>query len=143
VIHLAFKTYNHKIKTQQGIDYIFCIIRKKWLLLTPEEWVRQNILWYCIELGYPKTMIAVEKQIKLQDVVKRFDIVVYKNEQVWMLIECKEMNTQITEAVLQQILLYNTVLTSNFLVITNGNNTLAWQLQPIVKTLTTLPNYQP
>jgi hypothetical protein len=141
VIQLSFKQYNHKIKQNENKDFIFCIIRKKWLVLTPEEWVRQNIIWYLIEFGYPKTTIAVEKQFTIQDVKKRFDIVVYQANNIFMLIECKEMNVPLNSAVLQQVLEYNSILQSHYVLITNGNKTLVWQLQPTLQSLDNIPLY--
>jgi len=81
-----------KMKTENGKQHIFDSIRKIWLLLTEEEWVRQNFVNYLItQLHYPSSMIALEKEISLNDLKKRFDILVYdKQHKPWMLIECKE-----------------------------------------------------
>lgn len=141
-MHLYFTPYNHSIKKVNNKDYIFCVIRKKWLQLTPEEWVRQNILHYLIEQGYPKTMLAVEKKIIVQqELAKRFDIVVYKHAKPWMLIECKETNVSINSQVLQQITAYNSRLQCPYILLTNGNQHLLWQLIPNVVALNTLPLY--
>lgn len=98
-------------------------------MLTPEEWVRQNFLLYLTEvLRYPKKLIAVEKQIKLSAVNKRFDIVVYdQNAQPEIIIECKEMNEKLSENVMQQVLRYNMNIKARLVVITNGSNTLAFE----------------
>ncbi len=91
--------------------------------LTPEEWVRQNFLQYLIQIKkYPASLIAVEKEIMLEDVKKRFDIVVYdKNHQPLMIVECKEMSVTLNKKVLDQVLRYNISLRLPYLIITNGS----------------------
>ena len=108
---------------------MFDAIRKVWLLLTEEEWVRQNFVAYLVkELQYPETLIALEKEIVLNGLRKRFDILVYdKTHQPWMLVECKAPEVLLSEDVLQQALRYNITVPVNYLVITNGNSTVAWE----------------
>ncbi len=122
MIKIAYPAYQPKIKQEPGKEMIFDEVRKQWVLLTPEEWVRQNFLQYLIQVKkYPATLIAVEKEIYLGDVKKRFDIVVYdKNTQPWMLVECKEMKVTLNNKVLSQALRYNINLQVPYLVITNG-----------------------
>jgi hypothetical protein len=117
------------IKSENGKQYIFCLIRKKWLVITPEEWVRQNfILYLTATLQLPASLIAVEKQLLLSEVKKRFDIVVYDNQaRPLILVECKEMNETLTKAVLHQALYYFKEIQSRYLVITNGNHTIAYE----------------
>lgn len=123
MIKIAYPPYQHKIKKELEKELIFDEIRKQWIVLTPEEWVRQNFLHYLIQVkNYPASLIAVEKEIFLGDVKKRFDVVVYdKNTKPWMLIECKEMNVPLNNAVLSQVLRYNINLRVPYLVITNGS----------------------
>ncbi len=122
MIKIDYPAYQPKIKTSEGKEFIFDELRKLWTLLTPEEWVRQNFLQYLLQVKkYPATLIAVEKEIVLNGLKKRFDIVVYNRAiQPWMVIECKEMNVPLTQAVLDQVIRYNMVLQSQHLVITNG-----------------------
>ena len=121
----------------QAKDKIFDPFRKKWVILTPEEWVRQNILQYLVQIvHYPASLIAVEKSIQLGELTKRFDILVYKQEKPWMIIECKEARVEIGEKTLQQILQYQQVLNAQYLIITNGHQTLgakidSGKLQPL------------
>ncbi len=117
------------IKSENGKDFIFCLIRKKWLVITPEEWVRQNFLLYLTEiLHFPASLIVVEKQLLLSEVKKRFDIVVYDNKaQPLILVECKEMNETLSQSVLYQALNYFKEIQSHFLIITNGNHTIAYE----------------
>jgi predicted type IV restriction endonuclease len=122
---LIYPTYPFKIQQVQGKDQIFDPFRKAWVILTPEEWVRQNILQYLVQTcNYPNSLIAVEKTIQLGELDKRFDIVVYKNDKPWMIIECKEARLEIGEKTLQQILQYQQVLKAEYLIITNGHQTL-------------------
>jgi hypothetical protein len=122
MIKIEYPPYQPKIKTEAGKEYIFDATRKRWVLLTPEEWVRQNFLQYMIQVKkYPASLIAVEKEIELGDLKKRFDIVLYKNNVPWMIIECKETTVALDRKVLDQVLRYNMSLKLPYLVITNGN----------------------
>jgi hypothetical protein len=120
-----------KIKHEGGKEYIFDNLRKKWLVLTPEEWVRQNFLQYLIQVKhYPAALIGIEKEIQLGELKKRFDILIYNQQhQPWMMVECKAATVKLDEAVLQQLLRYNISLPVAYLVITNGEQSMAWQKQ--------------
>ena len=129
MINITYPGYPYKIKNENGKDTIFDECRKQWVLLTPEEWVRQNFLQYLMQVKqYPGKLIAVEREIMLGDVRKRFDIVVFKHAEPWLMVECKEMKVELTEAVIKQILNYNIALKVEYLVITNGTSTFALQL---------------
>ena len=129
MIQLKYPGKDFKIKEENKKHYIFDAIRKTWLLLTDEEWVRQNFVNYLItELKYPSTLIALEKEISLNDLKKRFDILVYdKTHKPWMMIECKEPKVILNEDVLQQVLRYNITVPVEYIIITNGNTTVAWK----------------
>ena len=118
-----------RFKEENGKEMIFDFIRKQWLLLNEEEWVRQNFIQFLVqELKYPLELIAVEKEIQLGDLKKRFDILVYdRDHNPWMLIECKASEINLDEKVLFQVLRYNISMPANFLVITNGQFTYAWE----------------
>ena len=121
MIQIEFPKNKTKIRQQGGVNEIFDPVRKKWLLLTPEEWVRQNIIQYLFVKEYPATLIAVEKEIKLGELKKRCDIVIYNRQALpWMIIECKEMNVPLSEKTLDQILRYHITLPAKYLIITNG-----------------------
>ena len=117
------------VKQESGKDFIFDTLRKKWLLLTPEEWVRQNFVQYLIQVKkYPATLIALEKMISLGELKKRFDILVYdKEHRPWMMIGCKAPVIRLDETVLQQLLRYHISIPTGFLVITNGEYSYGWQ----------------
>lgn len=129
MIHIQFPEKKPTIKRTEKSEEIFCIVRKKWLILTPEEWVRQNFILYLTEtLKYPMALIAVEKQFSINNVLKRFDIVVYNNMlNPLILVECKEMNTPISTKALRQALHYYTIIQSDIFLITNGSYTLGFK----------------
>ncbi|HEV2830797.1 MAG TPA: type I restriction enzyme HsdR N-terminal domain-containing protein [Hanamia sp.] len=123
MIKIEFPKDRIKMKQRGGINEIFDSIRKKWLLLTPEEWVRQNFIQFLlIKKNYPSSLIAIEKEIKLGELKKRCDVVIYNRQsQPWMIIECKEMNVALGERTLEQILRYHITLPAKYLIITNGS----------------------
>lgn len=123
MIKVEFPPNNFKVRQQSGAHEVFDSIRKKWLILTPEEWVRQNFIQFLIiSKHYPASLIALEKEIKVGELKKRCDIVVYnRNAEPWMIIECKEMNVQLSEKTLEQILRYHIALPAEYLIITNGS----------------------
>lgn len=130
MIVLPYPSYPFKIKAINGKDQIFDPFRKIWVVLTPEEWVRQNLLQYLVQtLHYPSSLIAVEKEIKLGELSKRFDIVVYKNELPWMIIECKEAKVALNEKTMEQILQYQQVLTAQYLFMSNGHETMGAKIE--------------
>ena len=129
MINVQFPPPHFNIKKEGEEHYIFDDIRKTWLLLTEEEWVRQNFAAYLIkELHYPATVMALEKEIILNELKKRFDVLIYNKEhQPWMLVECKAPQVRLSEDVLQQVLRYNISVPVKYIVISNGNATIAWQ----------------
>ena len=129
MIKIEFPKDSIKIQQQQGINEVFDVIRKKWLLLTPEEWVRQNIIQFLlVQKNYPASLIAIEKEIKLGELKKRCDIVVYNRQsQPWMIIECKEMKVTLSQKTLDQILRYHITLPAKYLVITNGSYSFGFE----------------
>ena len=129
MIEIFYPDRKPLIQSDKGKEYIFCIIRKEWFVLTPEEWVRQNFLLFLTDvMGFSPALIAVEKQIILSEVKKRFDIVVYNRDgQPFMVIECKEMNEVLSENVLHQALRYNSNLDAAYIIITNGVHCFGFQ----------------
>jgi len=122
MIKVIYPQNKPAVKSDAGKEYIFCIIRKRWLLISPEEWVRQNFLLYLIEvLKYPASLIAVEKQLTVGEMKKRFDIIVYKDAIPFTIIECKEMNVPLSESTIRQVLNYNSNVQAKYIVVTNGS----------------------
>ena len=98
-------------------------------MLTPEEWVRQNILLFLlIKKKFPASLMAIEKEVRLGELKKRCDIVIYnRNSEPWMIIECKEMNVSLSDKTVDQILRYHIALPAKYLIISNGNYCFGFQ----------------
>ena len=144
MIKINYPPPEFRIKEEAGKEWIFDEIRKQWVWLSPEEWVRQNILQYLTRIKkYPSSLIAIEKEISLGELKKRFDILVYKNALPWMIIECKEMNIGLNRTVLEQALNYHITLQTPYLIITNGKDTLGFHLSADgVNEIDTFPSFQ-
>jgi hypothetical protein len=143
MIQIPYPLHPFRIRETEGKEWIFDELRKQWVRLSPEEWVRQNILQYFLQvMNIPASLIAVEKEIKIGELRKRFDILVYKSASPWLMVECKEMNVPIDEPVLKQVLHYNTGIQVPFVMVTNGNISYAFEIndQGMIA-LDTLPSY--
>jgi hypothetical protein len=129
MIAVQFPDPDFRIKSENGKTFVFDSLRKQWMVLTEEEWVRQNFINFLVrKLNYPETLIAVEKEIRLGELTKRFDLLVYnKAHQPWMLVECKASSVRIDESVFQQVLRYHLAIPCTFLIITNGQYTIGWE----------------
>lgn len=121
---LNFPTYSFRFKNSENKVAIFDEIRKKFIILTPEEWVRQHVVRFLLEEKmFPKSYINVEKLIKVNDLSKRYDIVIYQpNGELFLLVECKAPEVKITQQTFDQIARYNLVLNAKYLMVTNGLN---------------------
>ena len=109
---------------RDGKQYVYCVIRKKLLVLQPEEIVRQLFLYYLIEgLNYPVSKIAVEKGIRVNGLMRRFDILIYNKQfEPWLLVECKSMYVELSQDVMDQASHYNLPLGVDYMAITNGKD---------------------
>ena len=119
---LKFKNYKLKIKNKENKLYVFDEIRKKNILLTPEEWVRQNCVKFLInEKKYPKSLISIEKKLSINSLTKRYDIVVFNSDgYVTIIVECKSPKVKISQKTFDQISIYNLAFQSKYFMITNG-----------------------
>jgi type I site-specific restriction endonuclease len=119
---LNLPTYLFKLKSGPGRNLIFDEIRKRYVTLTPEEWVRQNFIKYLIcEKAYPAALISLEKHFRYNMMEKRSDIVVYdRKANPVLIVECKSPIVKINQAVFDQIALYNLKFKVPFLIVTNG-----------------------
>ena len=146
MITIAYPDYAHAIREEDGSPVILDPVRRRWVRLTPEEWVRQNFLQYLLQtLGYPSSLVSVEKEIVVGELRKRYDIVVYDRATLpWLLVECKETGTPLGAAVLDQALRYHIQVPVRFIVITNGHYTYAWEKAGgRLELLTALPPWAP
>lgn len=119
---LSFPAYQFRVKNSENKTAIFDIIRKKFVILTPEEWVRQHVLHFLVkEKKYPKSLINVEKQLIINGTKKRYDIVTFKTDgSIFLIVECKAPKISIKQETFDQIARYNLELKSDFLMVTNG-----------------------
>lgn len=119
---LNFPAYSFRLKNSQNRRYIFDGIRKKFVLLQPEEWVRQHVLHFLVfTRNYPKSLINVEKQLMVNRLKKRYDIVVFNPDgSIFLLVECKAPEVKIEQTTFDQIARYNYQLKSEYLMVTNG-----------------------
>ena len=121
---LNFPVYNFRFKNSENKVAILDEIRKKFIILTPEEWVRQHVVQFLLqEKKYPKSHTNVEKLLTVNDLKKRYDVVVYNPDgSIAVLVECKAPEIKISQDTFDQIARYNLTLKANYLMVTNGLN---------------------
>lgn len=115
------ENYQFRLKKKEDTLFIFCEIRKKWLQLTPEEWVRQHIVRFLIQnKKINKSAIASEVIVEINGMQKRCDLIVYKKTKPVLIVECKAPEVNITQKTFDQIARYNMELNADYLMVTNG-----------------------
>ena len=122
MLQLNLPEYNFRIKKQDDKFLIFDSQRKRYVSLTPEEWVRQHFVRFLIEVkGYPAALLAVEKQLTMNGMKKRCDAILFDKEgQPFMIIEFKAPNVPVTQSTFDQVAVYNAKLKVSFFIISNG-----------------------
>lgn len=130
MIQLNLPPFKHKIKEIEGKICIFDIVRRKYLVLTPEEWVRQHFVHLLLNhYQYTKSLIRLEGGLKYNQLQKRSDIVIFDNDGLpSLLIECKAPEVSINQAVIEQASRYNRTLKCRYIVITNGLKTFCFEI---------------
>lgn len=134
---ISIEGHLQQLKTKRIGDqtWIWCLVRTKWLVITPEEVVRQAALSYLIGLGYPVKHITVERQIIVNQLQKRYDIVVSsKAGEPCILVECKQPKESIKMSALEQAAIYNLTLTGQYMWITNGHDHKIFEIDHQLKT---------
>lgn len=144
---LNFPSYSFRFKNNQNKVAVFDDLRKKFIILTPEEWVRQHTVKFLEkEKNYPISLINVEKQLKIAGLNKRYDVVVFDPQgNIHIIVECKAPKIKITQDTFDQIARYNLSLKANYLMVTNGIEHYFCQMDYEKETyifLTELPEYQ-
>jgi hypothetical protein len=129
MITVNYPKPDFRIKQEDNVDYIFDEVRKKWLVLQPEEWVRQNIIAFFSKVcEYPLSHIAIEKQILVGTLLKRFDVLVYDSlQQPWLLVECKAPSVNLNSQSISQLLAYESVVAAPFFLVTNGESNILFK----------------
>ena len=124
MLQLHFPKYQFRFKNRENKHYIFDVIRKKFVVLQSEEWVRQHVVQFLIqEKEYPRSLINVEKEITVNKLKKRYDVVVFNTDgSIAIIVECKAPEIEITQETFDQIARYNLSVQASFLMITNGLN---------------------
>ena len=119
---LNLPTFDYTLRKQSGKVFILDILRKKYLVLTQEEWVRQHFIHFLIKVhNYPRALIKVEGGLTFNSLQKRSDIVVFNRQgQPWMIVECKAPDVKLKQETIEQAAVYNHTLKARYIVITNG-----------------------
>jgi hypothetical protein len=119
---LDFPRYEFRFKSSENKISVFDEIRKKFVILTPEEWVRQHVIKFLIQdKKYPKSHINVEKEIKVNNTSKRYDLVVFNRDgSIFLIVECKAPSIVVAQETFDQVARYNLSLKADFLMVTNG-----------------------
>ncbi len=140
---VVFGQYNFKRRWHNGAEEVFDEVRRKHVALTPEEWVRQHVLHYLFtEKKYPKTLVAVEKEIVVNGLRKRCDVVAFNRSGApILLVECKADSVNITDEALRQILNYNQKLNVKYLWVTNGLHHYCFDAHSSGMLLNEIPDY--
>ena len=147
MLKLNLPEFEVNLKKSEGKVWIFDGIRKKYILLTPEEWVRQHLINYFIyHLKYPKSLISVERGLQYNQLLKRSDITVFDREgNPWMIIECKSPEISLDQKSILQVAVYNSNVGARFVSVSNGLKHICYEAKPDVKDVVLLnefPVYQ-
>lgn len=134
-----------RLQESNGKVWIFDGIRKKFVVLTPEEWVRQHFIHYLLVQGYPKALIRVEGGLSVNELRKRSDLVVYNREGApWMVVECKSPFVALDASTLSQVSAYNSTLKARYVAVSNGMEhyyfLTDWEKQSVMQV--TMPEYR-
>lgn len=143
---LNFPQFEYRFKSTENKVSIFDVIRKKFIILQPEEWVRQHCVHYLInEKKYPKSLINVEKELTINGLKKRYDIVIFNTDgSIYLIVECKSHKITIDQTTFDQIARYNLTLNATYLMVTNGLNHYYCEMDMKTERYTflkTIPNY--
>ncbi|MGJ5643301.1 type I restriction enzyme HsdR N-terminal domain-containing protein [Formosa sp. S-31] len=144
---LNFPRFTFRFKNSENKISIFDEIRKKFIVLQPEEWVRQHCVQYLIQVkGFPKSLINVEKELSVNNLKKRYDIVVFNPDgSIHLIVECKAPKVTIDQTTFDQIARYNLTLNGEYLMVTNGLNHYYCQMDfkaEAYNFLKDIPNYK-
>lgn len=144
---LNFPKFSFRFKNSENKISIFDVIRKRFVVLQPEEWVRQHCVHFLLtEKQYPQSLVNVEKELVVNNLKKRYDIVVFNTDgSILLVVECKSPNIMINQATFDQIARYNLTLNATYLMVTNGINHYYCQMDlenERYQFLKTIPEYK-
>ncbi|MFB9864936.1 type I restriction enzyme HsdR N-terminal domain-containing protein [Rufibacter immobilis] len=135
---LSLPAYSHKLKDSEGKTFILDQVRRKYVVLTPEEWVRQHVIHFLHQyLGYPLSLMSVERGTKYNALQKRTDLRIYTTAGApLLLVECKAAHVPITDATVRQVAVYNQTVAAPYLMVSNGLQHYCWHVNPQSKQIT-------
>ncbi|MFZ2904606.1 MAG: type I restriction enzyme HsdR N-terminal domain-containing protein [Cyclobacteriaceae bacterium] len=143
MLKLNLPEFEVNLKKSEGKIWIFDGIRKKYLVLTPEEWVRQHLINYFIQyLKYPKSLISVERGLTYNQLQKRSDIVVFdRSGNPWMIVECKSPEVELDQKSVMQVAVYNTDTKAKYVSVSNGLKHICYETKAEVKDVVLLKDF--
>lgn len=143
MVKLDLPGFDYQISKAEGKLWIFDVIRKKPVMLTPEEWVRQHIVHFFINtLKYPRSLIKIETGLKYNQLQKRSDVVVYDREgSPWLLLECKAPDLQLNQQVVMQAAVYNATTKAKYVAVSNGMKHVCYETQQDVAEIKLLKEF--
>lgn len=143
MLALNLPPFDVKLKKSEGKVWIFDVIRKKYVVLLPEEWVRQHVVHYFIHhLNYPKALIKIEQGLKYNQLQKRSDILVFdRSGNPWMIVECKSPEIQLSQQSVQQVAVYNADIKAKYVAVTNGLKHICYEASSDVNNIVMLKDF--
>lgn len=143
MLPLNLPQFDVNLKKSEGKVWIFDVIRKKYIILMPEEWVRQHLVNYFIhQLKYPKSLIKVERGLHYNQLQKRSDIVVYdRSGKPWMIVECKSPEIDLDQKTIQQVAVYNLDVKAKYVAVSNGLKHICYEAKVDVKDVVLMKDF--
>jgi hypothetical protein len=143
MLALNLPPFDVTLKKSEGKVWIFDVIRKKYVVLQPEEWVRQHVIHYFIHhLNYPKALIKIEQGLRYNQLHKRSDILVFdRSGNPWMIVECKSPDVQLDQKSVQQVAVYNADVKAKYVSVTNGMKHICYEVAPDVNNIVLLKDF--
>lgn len=143
MLKLNLPEFEVNLKKSEGKIWIFDGIRKKYLILTPEEWVRQHLVNYFVNhLGYSKSLISVERGLHYNQLQKRSDITVFdRSGKPWMIVECKSPEINLDQKTVLQVAVYNADVRAKYVSVSNGLQHICYEPKPDVKEIVLMKNF--
>ena len=143
MLKLNLPEFEVNLKKSEGKVWIFDGIRKKYVILTPEEWVRQHLINYFIQhLKYPKSLIQVERGLHFNQLQKRSDVVVYnRSGKPWMIVECKSPEVELDQKTVLQVAVYNSDVKAKYVSVSNGLKHVCYEPIPDLKDVVLMKDF--
>jgi len=143
MVALNLPEFDVNLKKYEGKVWIFDVIRKKYIVLTPEEWVRQHLIHYFInQLKYPKSLIQVERGLQYNQLQKRSDIIVFgRSGNPWMIVECKSPEVELDQKSIRQVAVYNSDVKAKYVSVSNGLKHICYEAKSDLNDIVLLKNF--